>query len=138
MCIRDRGHTPPGEPLYSFLTVLLSSSFRTWSSHFSLYILMKAVMLRPYAALNSVFFHSFHITQAGLFLISLIAPLPIGSSFHCHKPQLVWVRSYTVWSVLISCLLYTSVGVCECVRAYVCIILYVKSYDSLFTSSNYL
>ena len=30
------------------------------------------------------------------------------------------------------------VGVCECVRAYVCIIVYVKTYDNLFTSSNYL
>ena len=28
--------------------------------------------------------------------------------------------------------------VCECVRAYVCIISYVKTYDSMFTSSNYL
>lgn len=51
------GHAPPREPLYSFLTVLLSSILRTWSRRFNFCTLMKEVKKRSsHNAYNSLFF----------------------------------------------------------------------------------
>lgn len=78
------GCIPPGEPLYSFLIVLLSSILRTRLTHFKICILIKEVLLRFSYTAQFLYFYSLTTSHLNsrliMFLSNSVSNLPNSST----------------------------------------------------------